>query len=141
MCFAEYRILQLAVKAEALTNFSMQILTHIQQNSYIIALSGKLEDEHTLSVQNALLAALKYKPKEVMVDCEELESISADSMKAFISTIRSLQRNQVGLVLISVNERINRLFNCLGLGTFMNQVTSSSLISNSENCDIYFRTI
>jgi anti-anti-sigma factor len=125
----------------ALTILIMQILTHIQQNSYIIALSGTLDDKHTLSVQKALHDALKFKPKEVMVDCEELENISAESMKAFISTIRNLQKNQVGLVLISVNERINKLFTGLGLDTFMNEIVSTSLISSSEHSDIYFRTI
>jgi anti-anti-sigma factor len=119
----------------------MQILTHVQQNSYIIALSGTLDVEATPSVQNAMLEALQYGPKDVMVDCEELEGITPNSLKSFISTIRNLQRNQVGLVLLGVNEGVNKLFSGIGADSFMKQVTSSSLISSENQYDIYFQKI
>ncbi|HSI91467.1 MAG TPA: STAS domain-containing protein [Adhaeribacter sp.] len=119
----------------------MQILTHVQQNSYIIALNGTLDNEHVPTVQNALINALQYHPKEVMVDCEELEEVTPTSLRRFISTVRSLQRNKIRFVLIGVDHRLHHLFNCLGVNAFTNHVASSSLIGNDRQCDIYFREI
>src|SRR3954468_20562301 len=119
----------------------MRILTHIQQNSYIIALSGSLDTDNASTVKSAMLEALEYQPKEVMVDCEDLEEISQKSLRSFISTIRNLQRNHVGIVLISVNQKLNNIFSMLGLDEFTNRISSSSLIATDEQYDIYFREI
>lgn len=119
----------------------MQINTQLQQNSYIVALNGNLNAENAATVQEALLEALQYQPKEVMVDCEALIEVSPKSLKAFISTIRRLQRNQINLVLISVNERLHDLFSCVGVNSFTNDVVSSCLIADKGPCDIYFRKL
>ncbi len=119
----------------------MQIYTQIQQNSYVIALSGTLDNENAATVQNALLNAVKYQPKEVMVDCEELEEVSPKSLKKFISTVRSLQRQEINFVLIGVDQRLHNLFSCVGIDALTNQVTSSSLISGNGPSDIYFRKL
>ena len=117
----------------------MQIYTQLQQNSYIIALNGELNAESAGTVQDAMLKALQYNPKEIMVDCEALEEVSPKSLKSFISTVRSLQSNQIDLVLISVNQRLHKLFACAGVDSLTNQVTSSRLISDNGPTDIYFR--
>lgn len=119
----------------------MQILTHVQQNSYIIELTGTLDSNNAYSVKNALNSALQYRPKEVMVDCEGLQEISPRSLKYLRNTIRGLQRNQIGVVLISVNNQVNNLFTCLGINDFTREVNSTSLISCSDHCDIYFRKL
>src|SRR5687767_12710273 len=106
----------------------MQINTQLQQNSYIVALNGRINTENVTNVQEALLDALQLNPKEVMVDCEALEDISPRSLKSFISTVRSLQRNKIDFVLISVNEKLHNLFSCEGVISFTNNVTSTSLI-------------
>ena len=119
----------------------MQILTHVQKNSYIIELTGTLDSNNAYSVKNALNNALQFSPKEVMVDCEGLEEITPRSLKYLRNTIRGLQENQIGVVLISVNDHLNNLFTCLGVNAFTRQVNSTSLISCSDNCDIYFRKL
>ena len=119
----------------------MQILTHVQQNSYIIELSGTLDSNNAYSVKNALNEALQFNPKEVLVDCEGLEEISPRSLKYLRNTVRSLQQNQIGVVLISVNNHLNDVFNCLGLNVFTRRVNSTSLIACSDHCDIYFRKL
>ena len=119
----------------------MQILTHVQQNSYIIELTGTLDSNNAYSLKNAFNDALQYKPKEVMVDCERLEEISPRSLKYLRNTIRRLQENQIGVVLISVNNQLNDMFACLGIKDFTRQVNSTSLIACSDHCDIYFRKL
>ena len=119
----------------------MEILTHVQQNSYIIELNGTLNSNNAHVVKYALAEALQLKPKEVMVDCENLDEISPRSLKYLRNTVRILQQNQIGLVLISVNNRLNEVFNCLGLQNVTRHITSTSLISSSDHCDIYFRKI
>jgi anti-anti-sigma factor len=119
----------------------MQILTQIQQNSYIVALNGSLNAETAVTVQEVLLDALQFSPKEVMVDCEALEEVSAKSLKSFIPTVRSLQRNKIDFVLISVNEQLHHLFSCAGVNTFTNSISSTSLIADNGQCDIYFRKL
>ncbi|MBK0403766.1 STAS domain-containing protein [Adhaeribacter sp. BT258] len=119
----------------------MQIHTQIQQNSYIVALNGSINAETTITVQEVLLEALQYKPKEVMVDCEALQEVSPKSLKSFISTVRSLQRNKIDFVLISVNEQLHHLFACAGVNTFTNSISSTSLIADNGQCDIYFRKL
>ncbi len=119
----------------------MQILTHVQQNSYIIELKGNLDSNNAFWVKDALTEALLYQPKEVMVDCERLEEISPRSLKCLRNTVRNLQQNQIGLVLISVNNRLNNVFTCMGMGNLIRQVSSSSLISGNDHSDIYFRKV
>ena len=119
----------------------MQILTHVQQNSYIIELSGTLDSNNAYSVKSALTEALQYNPKEIMVDCEGLEEISPRSLKYLRNTIRGLQQNHIGVVLISVNDQLNNLFTCLGVNAFTQKVNSTSLIACSNHCDIYFRRL
>lgn len=119
----------------------MEILTHVQQNSYIIELNGTLTSHNAHVVKYALTEALQFRPKEVMVDCENLEEISPRSLKYLRNTVRNLQQNQIGLVLISVNNRLNDVFNCLGLQNVTRHIASTSLIAGSDHCDIYFRRI
>src|SRR5690606_11778718 len=113
----------------------------VQQNSYIIELSGTLDSNNAYSVKNALNEALQFKPKEVMVDCEGLEEISPRSLKFLRNTVRSLQNNQIGVVLISVNNHLNDVFTCLGVNAYTRQINSTSLIACPGNCDIYFRKL
>jgi anti-anti-sigma factor len=120
---------------------NMQISTQVQKNSYVIALSGSLDAENTAIVQHALLDSLQYHPKEVMVDCEDLCEVSPNSLKPFISTIRNLQKNHVGVVLIGVNQQLNSLFSNLGLNAFTRQISSSSLISSDSLFDFYFQEL
>ena len=119
----------------------MQILTHVQKNSYIIELNGVLDKKNAYTVKNALAEALQHNPKEVMVDCEGLQEISPRSLKYLRNTARNLQQNHIGLVLISVNHRLNDVFNCMGMHSLIRQVTSSSLIAPQNQSDIYFRKI
>jgi anti-anti-sigma factor len=119
----------------------MQILTQLQQNSYIVALNGSLNVENTANVQEVLLDALQSRPKEVMVDCEALEAVSPESLKSFISTVRILQRNEIDFVLISVNEQLHHLFSCAGVSTFTKNISSTSLIAENGQFDIYFRKL
>ena len=119
----------------------MQILTQVQKNSYVIALNGSLNAKNTGLVQNALLEALEYSPKEIMVDCEALTEVAPNSLKPFITTIRNLQRNRVGVLLIGVNQQLNNLFTDLGMDAFTRQVTSSSLISDNTAYDFYFQDL
>jgi len=119
----------------------MQIFTQIQQNSFIVALDGNLNAENTSTVQEVLLEALEHKPREVMVDCEALEEVSPKVLKSFISTVRSLQRNNIDFVLISVSDRLQDLFTCEGVCTFTNSLSATSLIADKGACDIYFRKI
>ena len=88
----------------------MEILTHVQQNSYIIELNGTLNSNNAHVVKYALAEALQLKPKEVMVDCENLDEISPRSLKYLRNTVTR-------------------------------HITSTSLISSSDHCDIYFRKI
>lgn len=116
----------------------MQIFTQVQKNSYVVALSGRLDSDNAASVQDALLHALLYDTKEVLVDCEGLEDVTPKSLKSFISTIRNLQRNKIGVMLIGVNQRLNELFSVVGLNMFTRQIASSSLISDESQFDFYF---
>lgn len=120
---------------------AMQILTHVQQNSYIIELNGVLDNKNAYTVKHALTEALEHNPKEVMVDCEGLESITPRSLKYLRNTARNLQKKQIGLVLISVNNRLNDVFTCMGMHNLIRQVSSSSLISGTNQSDIYLRRI
>ena len=119
----------------------MQILTHVQQNSYIIELSGVLDSENACNVKDALKEAAQFNPKEVMVDCEGLQEITPRSLKYLRNTVRNLQEKQIGFVLISVNNRLDEVFTCLGLNAFTRKISSSSLIASSDCCDMYFRKI
>ena len=119
----------------------MEILTHVQQNSYIIELNGVLDNKNAYMVKHALTDALEHNPKEVMVDCEYLEAISPRSLKYLRNTARTLQQKQIGLVLISVNNHLNEVFTCMGMNNLIRRVSSSSLISSDDQTDIYLRKI
>lgn len=120
---------------------AMQILTHVQKNSYIIELNGVLDNKNAYMVKHALTDALQHNPKEVMVDCEFLDAISPRSLKYLRNTARTLQQKQIGLVLISVNSHLNEVFTCMGMKNLIRQVSSSSLISCDEHSDIYLQKI
>lgn len=119
----------------------MQIYTQIQQNSYVVALSGSINPENVTVVQDVLLEALELKPKEVMVDCEELEDISPKSLKSFISTVRSLQRNKIDFMLISVNEKLHNTFSSEGVTSYTYNINSTSLIADKGQCDILIKKL
>ena len=116
----------------------MQIFTRHQKNSYIVALNGKLDKENAVTVQDILLEALLLDTKEVMVDCEGLEDVSPGSLKSFVSTIRNLQQNRIGVVLIGVSQALNELFSVIGLNDFTRRLPSSVLISDDSLVDLYF---
>jgi anti-anti-sigma factor len=119
----------------------MQIYTQLQQNSYIVALNGSIDTGNVTNVQEVLLDAIQIKPKEVMVDCEALQDISPKSLKSFISTVRNLQRNKIDFVLISVNEKIHNLFSCEGVISYTNNISSTSLIADKGQTDIYIKKL
>jgi anti-sigma B factor antagonist len=97
----------------------MELLTHLENQCYRIALKGDLDASNSLLLDDALERAVACSPLEVQVNCRELDYISSAGLGVLISHLQNLTDSNISLTLCRMNPRIRDVFHLMGLEAFL----------------------
>ena len=97
----------------------MELLTHLENECYHIALKGDLDASSSLLLDDALERAIAYLPRQVYVDCHGLSYISSAGLGVFISHLQNLTEGNISLTLYQMSPKVRDVFQLMGLDLFL----------------------
>ena len=93
----------------------MQIATRTEKGHYIVSLRGELDASSSIGVDDVLRDVLSLRPLSIQIDCAELSYISSAGLGVFVSYLQELQEQTIPLVLYSLRQPVENVFQVLGL--------------------------
>jgi anti-sigma B factor antagonist len=97
----------------------MELLTHLENECYQIALRGDLDASSSLLLDDALEKAIACSPRQVYVDCQQLNYISSAGLGVFISHLQNLTESNISLTLYQMTPRVRDVFQLMGMELFL----------------------
>jgi anti-sigma B factor antagonist len=94
----------------------MEIRTITQQDAVsILILKGELDASNAVQVDSEIIEIIKSKPRQLLVDGNELSYISSAGLGVFLSHLQTFQNLGITLAFYGLNQKIKNVFNILGL--------------------------
>jgi anti-sigma B factor antagonist len=112
----------------------MELTTHLADNAYTIILKGDLDASNSLVLDQAIGDAYARSPRQVRIDCQQLQYISSAGLGVLISHLEELSSRHIGLVLSNMSPKITEVFHVLGLDAFFTQLPDHSRDSTFAAC-------
>ncbi len=78
------------------------------------AVDGRIDGSNVVEFEEAVRAAIQDSDRAVIMDFEKLAYISSAGLRAILLTAKSLQGRNAKLMLCSLSERINEVFEISG---------------------------
>jgi anti-sigma B factor antagonist len=86
-----------------------------EKGNYRIALRGELDASSSILLDDSIRDGLTQNPRSIQVDCAGLRYISSAGLGVFISHLQELQAKAIPLVLFSLRQPVESVFQVLGL--------------------------
>lgn len=102
----------------------MEIQTHIEDDHLVISISGELDANGSIVLDQAVAQAVAENQYKIMVNCIRLDYISSAGLGVFISYLEDLREHQGGFVFYGLQDNVRTAFNLLGLEKVMTIVTT-----------------
>ena len=112
----------------------MELTTHLADNAYTIVLKGDLDASNSLVLDQAIDEAYARSPRQVWIDCGQLQYISSAGLGVLISHLEELSSRHIGLVLSNMSPKIAEVFHVLGLDAFFTRLPDHSRASTFAAC-------
>jgi anti-sigma B factor antagonist len=93
----------------------MEILTLKKAQGYIVKLRGELDAETADDVEKVLDEILKLAPRQVHIDCQDLQFISSRGLGVFVGRFQEIQEKNIQFSLFNMKPTIKNVFKILGL--------------------------
>jgi anti-sigma B factor antagonist len=93
----------------------MEIATRTEKGHYFVSLRGELDASSSIGLDDALRDALGLRPLSIQIDCADLGYISSAGLGVFVSYLQELQTQTIPLVLFSLRQPVENVFQVLGL--------------------------
>lgn len=94
----------------------MEIRTITQQDAVsILILKGELDASNAVQVDTEIIEIIKRKPRQLLIDGNELSYISSAGLGVFLSHLQTFQNLGINLAFYGLNQKIKNVFNILGL--------------------------
>ncbi len=105
---------------------AMEITTHQEHDTCILALSGDLDFGSCLLLDEAIKKALQegVSLKRVYLNCQQLHFISSAGLGVLVEHLHVLQAQKVALILHDMNPVVRDTFSILGLDQYFPIVSS-----------------
>lgn len=98
----------------------IKINTHINENPayYQLIVGGEIDASSSIHLEEGLKLAMSMS-KSVLVDLSDLEYISSAGLGVFMSILQDLENEKVKFVMYGMKEKVNEVFEILGLDQLM----------------------
>ncbi|MBX9852399.1 MAG: STAS domain-containing protein [Cytophagaceae bacterium] len=100
-------------------------LTSEKENDYfIISIEGDLDASSCINLDKIISEAVSNGEKKIMVDCSRLSYISSAGLGVFMSYLQDFEANKVSMVLFGLSEKVQNVFQILGLDQLLKIVNT-----------------
>ena len=100
-------------------------LTSEKENDYfIISIEGDLDASSCINLDKIISEAVSNGEKKIMVDCSRLSYISSAGLGVFMSYLQDFDTNNVVMVLFGLSEKVQNVFQILGLDQLLKIVNT-----------------
>jgi len=100
----------------------MKLNVFRENEFFIIQLIGELDASSCIILDQAIADAVKNNEKKILTDCAALSYISSAGLGVFISYIEEFENKNLSLVLYNLNQKVQKVFQILGLDKLINIV-------------------
>ncbi|MGI9542833.1 MAG: STAS domain-containing protein [Cyclobacteriaceae bacterium] len=100
----------------------MDISNLVQDDIYVIKISGDVDASSSIFLDEAISEAISKGQSKILIDCRELEYISSAGLGVFMSYIEEVNTKQISLIIFGLSEKVENVFKVLGLDQLLNIV-------------------
>ena len=93
----------------------MELYHEIQEDTYLIILSGNLDSNATNEIDISLKKAVKSCKSKIIVDCYNLNYISSGGIGVFLANLPGIKAHNMELIFCGLQPNTRKLFSLLGL--------------------------
>ena len=109
----------------------MEIITNWEDNIMVLKLKGRLDTNASMDFEQQVEDAINFNKKDMILDFSELEYICSSGLRVIIQAAKKLKSLQGELVLCSMEEYIQEVFEISGFDTFLKIFVSKEEALNS----------
>jgi anti-anti-sigma factor len=93
----------------------MELYHEIQENAFVVILSGSLDNNDTNEIDSMLKKAIKSCKSNIIVDCYNLNYISSGGVGVFLANLPSIKAHKMELIFCNMQPNTRKVFNFLGV--------------------------
>ena len=109
----------------------MEIITNWEDNIMVLKLKGRLDTNASMDFEQQVEDAINFNKKDMILDFSELEYICSSGLRVIIQAAKKLKSLQGELVLCSMEDYIQEVFEISGFDTFLKIFVSKEEALNS----------
>ena len=111
----------------------MEVTTRSESQYFIIQVSGELDANSAIQLDEELLKAIEAKHPKILIDGNELKYISSPGIGVFTSKIEDCKQYNIALVIFGLNETVSNVFKILGLDQILSIAPNLDAAKNLAN--------
>lgn len=104
----------------------IDISSAVDNDYYVIKIKGDVDASSSIFLDEAIDEAVKKGHKKIIVDGQELNYISSAGLGVFMSHIQDFETNNINLVIFGLKEKVQNVFQILGLDQLIQIVESQN---------------
>lgn len=104
----------------------MEILTSKRPLGYVVRLRGELDARTATDVEKVLGELIKLRPRELLVDCQDLRYISSRGLGVFVALFQEIQEKDIRFCLFNLSPSVKNVFRVLGLNEILTIIPERS---------------
>ncbi|MDQ3536552.1 MAG: STAS domain-containing protein [Bacteroidota bacterium] len=102
----------------------IEITSRVEDNAYLIIIDGDVDASSSIYLDKAITLAIEEDYKNILIDCTKLNYISSAGLGVFMSYIQDFEARQINLVIFGLSEKVQNVFQILGLDQLLQIVAS-----------------
>ncbi len=104
----------------------MILISNIEKDFYQIILSGDLDACSSILLDQEIEKAIYNHPKEIRIDCSQLQYISSAGIGAIIFHLKKLKKKSISLLMHGMNPSVKNIFEITRLDEYISILPSES---------------
>ncbi len=102
----------------------IDITKNVDDGVLVLGVVGDVDASSSIELDNAIKEALEEGSQKIIVNCKNLSYISSAGLGVFMSYIQELESKNVKMVICHLNEKVEGVFQILGLDQLLKIVSS-----------------
>ncbi|WP_040513401.1 anti-sigma factor antagonist [Gracilibacillus halophilus] len=96
---------------------NLHIDQQVEGSTYYVSVAGEVDAYTAPKLKEAILPLAQESGKTVVVNLEQVNYMDSTGLGVFISALKSTKENDSQLTLVSLQDRVKRLFDITGLNS------------------------
>jgi len=104
----------------------VEITAETRDGIHELIVVGEIDASSSIHLDNAISATMENGHQKIMVNCEGLNYISSAGLGVFMSYLDDFEAKEVKFVICGLNEKVNHVFELLGLENLIKIVATKA---------------